>query len=108
MKKRDENFWDDLSDEDKELYETLGWNQDLWDNNGNPDTNYLYWDQLTDLQKDAAIKLGYDQEEWNNTTIEKEEDEEGEGFMSKIPGSTLGVFFVILLFILLFITVRKI
>ena len=105
MKKREHEKWDDFSDEVKESYETLGWNQDLWDNGGNAETNYLYWDQLTDLQKDAATKLGFDQEKWDNTTIEEEEEEKKkEGFMSKLPPWTLGVFFAILLPIILIIT----
>jgi hypothetical protein len=59
--------WDNLPEDVKKAAETLGYNQELWDEDDIPDSiEDCDWDDLTKDQQDAATVLGYDQESWDN------------------------------------------
>lgn len=43
----------------------LGYNQEMWDEDEEPDECDEYWKDLTKEQQEAAAKLGFDEESWN-------------------------------------------
>ena len=47
-------------------YEVLGWNQDIWDEDGTPpDSSETYWADLPMDQQEAAYNLCYWENTWN-------------------------------------------
>lgn len=43
----------------------LGYTQEIWDEDEEPDECDEYWKDLTKEQQEAAAKLGFDEESWN-------------------------------------------
>eukprot|EP00547_Thalassionema_nitzschioides_P002411 CAMPEP_0194200754 /NCGR_PEP_ID=MMETSP0156-20130528/1227_1 /TAXON_ID=33649 /ORGANISM="Thalassionema nitzschioides, Strain L26-B" /LENGTH=67 /DNA_ID=CAMNT_0038925801 /DNA_START=627 /DNA_END=830 /DNA_ORIENTATION=+ len=67
MTKYEDYDWEELPDDVKEAAEKLGFTEEMWDDDDEPDETDKYWKELTDEQKTAAKKLGYDEETWNES-----------------------------------------
>ena len=51
----DEFDWEDMSEEEQELWEVLGWDEDSWDEEEDePDSSDKYWEDLTNKEQAAA------------------------------------------------------
>jgi len=61
--------WDDLTEEQKKIWVTLGWTMETWDaETGDftrPDSASKSWNELSDEERKAANALGYNEETWN-------------------------------------------
>jgi hypothetical protein len=56
--------WDDMSPQEQEAWELLGWNKSSWDDRGSaPDND---WADLSQIQRAAAQSLGYTGSTWDN------------------------------------------
>jgi hypothetical protein len=56
--------WGDLSDEDRVMWETLGWSADNWES-GDVETEGMAWNDLSADQKQAALQLSFDEDLWD-------------------------------------------
>jgi hypothetical protein len=56
--------WDLLPGEDRQNWETLGWNLTNWEA-GTAPIEELGWEELTDEQRSAALALSFDQKRWD-------------------------------------------
>jgi hypothetical protein len=59
--------WDDLSNAEREAFETLGWSRATWDgdNEGAASASGKGWSQLTPKERKAAQSLGYGAQDWD-------------------------------------------
>ncbi len=58
--------WEDLSDEEQEMWTALGWSPHVWDTQRNvPATATMEWKNLNITQRNAAEALGFDEELWD-------------------------------------------
>ena len=64
-----EKSWNDLTEEEKALWQQLGWNQALWDGEESPPTESKTWEELSQDERDAATGLGYDEYTWNEIDV---------------------------------------
>eukprot|EP00956_Cyclotella_meneghiniana_P008260 scaffold11019_cov38-Cyclotella_meneghiniana.AAC.2 len=56
----------------QDLWGTLGWNEDNWDNGGQPPTSSLKdWSQLTSSEESAARTLGFKESTWDAPSAPK-------------------------------------
>eukprot|EP00546_Thalassionema_frauenfeldii_P015745 CAMPEP_0178912966 /NCGR_PEP_ID=MMETSP0786-20121207/10572_1 /TAXON_ID=186022 /ORGANISM="Thalassionema frauenfeldii, Strain CCMP 1798" /LENGTH=67 /DNA_ID=CAMNT_0020585639 /DNA_START=58 /DNA_END=261 /DNA_ORIENTATION=+ len=67
MTKFEDFDWEELPDEAKEAAEALGYTEDMWDEDEEPDEVDKYWKELTKEQQEAAKVLGYDETSWNSS-----------------------------------------
>jgi hypothetical protein len=58
--------WEDLPADVQAAAGKLGYNEDFWDDDEDPDESDKDWDELTEEQRDAARILGYDEDKWNS------------------------------------------
>jgi hypothetical protein len=57
--------WDEMSNAEKQAWETLGWSRALWDSDKyEAASSGKDWDELTPSEKNAAQWLGYDAQSW--------------------------------------------
>ena len=61
----DNKTWLQLTEEEKNAAQTLGWDKEEWDNGEKPDSCDLWWSELTTAEQYAATLLGWDKEEWD-------------------------------------------
>eukprot|EP00521_Asterionellopsis_glacialis_P004040 CAMPEP_0195266402 /NCGR_PEP_ID=MMETSP0706-20130129/11991_1 /TAXON_ID=33640 /ORGANISM="Asterionellopsis glacialis, Strain CCMP134" /LENGTH=71 /DNA_ID=CAMNT_0040320991 /DNA_START=256 /DNA_END=471 /DNA_ORIENTATION=- len=62
----DDYDWKELPIDIKVAFETLGYTEELWDADEEPEICKEYdFDELSDEQKAAALKIGYTQETWD-------------------------------------------
>ncbi|KAL3920484.1 MAG: hypothetical protein SGILL_003239 [Bacillariaceae sp.] len=61
----DEYDWDDLPDDVRKAAVVLGYTQELWENDQEPDTAEKSWGNLTDDEQRAATLLGFNQRKWD-------------------------------------------
>ncbi|KAG7368666.1 Mu-like prophage I protein [Nitzschia inconspicua] len=61
----DEFDWDDLPSNIQEAAATLGYTEELWNNDQEPNTSDKEWDMLTDEEKKAAAVLGFNRKKWD-------------------------------------------
>ena len=60
--------WSDLPDDIQAAYEALGYDEDVWCNDGDPPASEdKDWSRLSAAEKAAASVLGYDEESWDNS-----------------------------------------
>ena len=65
-----EHDWDELSDIQKEMWEILGWDEDMWDEpdeHDPPASQSKTWEELSEKERKAASALGYTEETWNES-----------------------------------------
>lgn len=59
-------WWGQMTDETRQKWQTLGWNQAFWDNGtAEPASASKRWEQLSGPERDAALWLGYNQISWS-------------------------------------------
>ena len=58
--------WDELPQEVQAAARILGWDKELWDNDGTAFSDKLSWDQMSVELQEAAAILGYDQISWDS------------------------------------------
>ena len=54
--------WHDLTAEEKEAAETLGWSEGAWDHK----YEHSYWKDIPELVKKAAESVGFDEAMWDS------------------------------------------
>lgn len=60
-------YWADLSDEEKDLWAALGWNEKVWDSQENvPASASTTWERLSSREQKAAAALGFSQTVWDS------------------------------------------
>ncbi|CAJ1966835.1 unnamed protein product [Cylindrotheca closterium] len=67
MTKYEDYDWEELPADIQEAAKLLGYNQELWDNDDEPDECDEWWKDLSSAQQDAATKLGYTEDSWNSS-----------------------------------------
>eukprot|EP00548_Thalassiothrix_antarctica_P000848 CAMPEP_0194146088 /NCGR_PEP_ID=MMETSP0152-20130528/19560_1 /TAXON_ID=1049557 /ORGANISM="Thalassiothrix antarctica, Strain L6-D1" /LENGTH=70 /DNA_ID=CAMNT_0038846509 /DNA_START=61 /DNA_END=273 /DNA_ORIENTATION=- len=66
--KYEDHDWEELEDEVKAAAEVLGYTQEMWDNDEEPeDIEDEDWDDLDKKQQEAAKVLGYTKEGWDTS-----------------------------------------
>jgi len=65
MTKYEKYDWEELPAEAKAAASVLGFNQQLWDADDEPDTCDEWWKDLTPAQQQAATVLGYTEKSWD-------------------------------------------
>jgi hypothetical protein len=58
-------WWDELTADEKNAAECLGWSRLTWELGAGPSRGVAGWTTLSDLEKLAAATLGYNQEVWD-------------------------------------------
>lgn len=58
--------WEDMSNEEQELWSALGWRQYAWNKNEAPESADKSWGDLTAAEQSAARGLGFSQDIWDN------------------------------------------
>ncbi|KAL3784819.1 hypothetical protein HJC23_013859 [Cyclotella cryptica] len=58
--------WDELPPEVQKAAEKLGFHEDSWDDDEEPEECDKDWNQLSEEERDAARVLGYDERRWNS------------------------------------------
>lgn len=58
-------WWDELTADEKNAAECLGWSKLTWELGAGPTTGVAGWATMSDPEKLAAATLGYNQEVWN-------------------------------------------
>ncbi|KAL7507207.1 hypothetical protein ACHAWX_005074 [Stephanocyclus meneghinianus] len=58
--------WDELPPEVQKAAEKLGFLEDSWDDDEEPEECDKLWNQLSEEEQDAARVLGYDERKWNS------------------------------------------
>lgn len=56
--------WDQLSDAEKQAFQTLGWSQANWGSNNEPASSLKDWSKLTPDERNAAQTLGFNEQKW--------------------------------------------
>jgi hypothetical protein len=56
--------WDQLSDAEKQAFQTLGWSQANWGSNNEPASSLKDWSKLTPDERNAAQALGFNEQNW--------------------------------------------
>jgi hypothetical protein len=61
--------WDQLSDAEKQAFQTLGWSQTNWEANATaaPASASKNWSELTPEEKNAAQSLGFNEQNWEQS-----------------------------------------
>ncbi|KAG7368668.1 MATE efflux family protein [Nitzschia inconspicua] len=75
----DEFDWDDLPSNIQEAAATLGYTEELWNNDQEPNTSDKEWDLLTEEEKKAAAVLGFNRKKWDMDSSTGS-DSGGEGY----------------------------
>lgn len=58
--------WDELSPEEKKLWQVLGWNGRIWGSETeSPVSEETSWAKLSEAERAALTSLGYDKKSWN-------------------------------------------
>jgi hypothetical protein len=60
-----ETGWEDLNAEQRQAFETLGWNEQTWDLGPPPASSQKAWTELSEQERTAATTVGYTQESWD-------------------------------------------
>eukprot|EP00984_Skeletonema_dohrnii_P010709 scaffold4199_cov110-Skeletonema_dohrnii-CCMP3373.AAC.2 len=60
----EDEWWRDLPPEIQAAYATLGYNEQMWDNGIEAESDDMYWNELTIEMQQAATTIGYSQESW--------------------------------------------
>jgi len=58
-------MWSELPPQIKSAAMELGYNQNLWDNDGTSSVDSIFWTELTRAQQKAASTFGYNQKSWD-------------------------------------------
>mmetsp|Transcript_18592 Transcript_18592/g.28944 ORF Transcript_18592/g.28944 Transcript_18592/m.28944 type:complete len:415 (-) Transcript_18592:574-1818(-) len=58
--------WAELKGKERAAAQMLGFNQELWDNDGKIPIDQLTWDQLSELQKRSATVLHFNKKMWDD------------------------------------------
>lgn len=66
MEDWDDYDWEELPPHMKDAAKVLGWDQKLWDEDGEADTEDLDWGELTHEQRKAAEQFGYHPKLWDS------------------------------------------
>ena len=56
--------WDQLSDAEKQAFQTLGWSSAIWGSNTAPASSSKNWSDLTSEERNAAQTLGFNEQNW--------------------------------------------
>jgi hypothetical protein len=58
--------WNQMSDDERQAWETLGWSRALWetDNSDGASSSSKAWSELTNKERNAAAWLGYTAQNW--------------------------------------------
>ncbi|CAB9510561.1 expressed unknown protein [Seminavis robusta] len=57
--------WDELPKDAQDAATALGYDKDMWDNDGKPPSDDKDWEELTNDERKAAETLGYTEENWD-------------------------------------------
>ncbi|MGK3752651.1 MAG: hypothetical protein ACI8RD_004955 [Bacillariaceae sp.] len=81
--------WDELTIENRNAAEILGYNEKLWKYNGETSTSNQNWNDLTSKQQEAASVLGYDKIKWNDDDDDDDDTEIAKMDVSILTATTL-------------------
>lgn len=56
--------WDQLSDAERQAFQTLGWSSAIWGSNAVPAASSTNWSDLTSEERNAAQALGFNEQNW--------------------------------------------
>jgi hypothetical protein len=56
--------WDQLSDAEKQAFQTLGWSGAIWGSNTVPASSSKNWSDLSSEERNAAQALGFNEQNW--------------------------------------------
>lgn len=56
--------WDQLSDAERQAFQTLGWSGAIWQSNTAPASSSKNWSELTPEERNAAQALGFNEPNW--------------------------------------------
>jgi hypothetical protein len=65
----EDEWWRDLPPEIQAAYATLGYNEQMWDQSIEAESNDMYWNELTIEMQQAATFIGYSQESWDEDLV---------------------------------------
>jgi hypothetical protein len=72
--------WSEMDAAHQTSYTTLGWTQDMWDEDvDEPDTEDSYWDDLTTAQQAVAQNICYSQQTWDDIVLPLWGEDDGKG-----------------------------
>jgi hypothetical protein len=63
--------WDDMKEDQKTAWSTLGWTRESWNRQQPPASNNKYYGLLSSDEKAAARRLGYDAKSWDESKLKK-------------------------------------
>ena len=56
--------WDQLSDAERQAFQTLGWSPAIWGSKTEPASSLKNWSELTSEERNAAQALGFNDQNW--------------------------------------------
>lgn len=71
--------WDEFTPSVETSYMALGWTDDMWNGDEEPEEEGKYWGDLTAVQQQAATSICYTQQIWDEVEIPLWDDDDGEG-----------------------------
>ena len=89
----EDEWWRDLPPEIQAAYATLGYNEQMWDNGIEAESDDSDWNELTIEMQQAAITIGYSQESWDNAPVEKTEGPTSLNATVLVPTNITGDFY---------------
>ena len=57
--------WDQLSNAERQAWETLGWSRARWETGNDVSSSSRDWSELSDTERNAAGRLGFAADNWN-------------------------------------------
>lgn len=60
-------WWADLPQEIQAAFETLGYDEEMWDGGLWAESENMDWDELSSDMQQAALLIGYTQESWDGS-----------------------------------------
>ena len=64
--------WNELEERNLHIYyEGLGWNSNLWNNDGTVGSDEMFWEELSETERTMATQLCYTQELWDGLSFEE-------------------------------------
>jgi len=84
-KKYEDCSWEELPSEAQDAAKLLGYTEEGWNENKEPDLTNKYWEELKSEQKEAAKVLGYNETLWNFGDKEVSPGDYDDMFWNQLP-----------------------
>lgn len=84
----DDYDWCDLPDLIQDSFKLIGYTQEMWDTNGDPETCDKYFCELSPEQQIAAAAIGYDAELWDNEDGDSSDDDSEDSHQEEVECSS--------------------